>query len=60
MLVTHRGQRVNKKILVNRYIRNEMLQMGKKEDRSSTRDRRNRLFETKSCLINNKEKHIKY
>ena len=30
MLVTHRGQRVNKKILVNRYIRNEMLQMGKR------------------------------
>ena len=30
MLVTHRVQRVNKKILVNRYIRNEMLQMGKR------------------------------
>ena len=30
MLVTHRVQRVDKKILVNRYIRNEMLQMGKR------------------------------
>ena len=30
MLVTHRVQRVDKKILVNRYISNEMLQMGKR------------------------------
>ena len=30
MPVTHRVQRVDKKILVNRYIRNEMLQMGKR------------------------------
>ena len=30
MLVTHRVQRVDKKILVNRYIRNEILQMRKR------------------------------
>lgn len=30
MLITHRVQRVDRKILVNRYIRNEMLQMGKR------------------------------
>ena len=30
MLVTHRVQRVDKKILVNRYIRKKILQMGKR------------------------------
>lgn len=30
MLVTHRVQRVNKIILVNKYIRKKILQMGKR------------------------------
>ena len=58
MLVTHRVQRVNKKILVNRYIRNEMLQMGKR--RIGLQHVTEETVCLKSCLINNKEKHIKY